>query len=71
MSIAMSGENNPGFGIPLPDERKEKISRAHMGKKLTEEHIDSISKGIRRSKDVGKNREGEPVNGPADNRQSG
>lgn len=35
--IAMSGENNPNYGVKMSDEQKQKISKAKIGARLTEE----------------------------------
>ena len=64
-SAAMSGENNPNFGKTIPKIIRDKISKAHKGKKLSEETKKKLSeahkgkpsllKGRRYPKEYGQN----------------
>ena len=37
ISKSLSGENHPYYGIPVPEERKQKIRESNLGQKRTEE----------------------------------
>jgi len=46
------GEKHPLFGVPVPEDRKKKISKHHKGIKLSEEHKQSLSRAaIKRIKE--------------------
>lgn len=47
MSAALSGENHPNFGKPLPEETKIKISKATKGKTVSVETRRKISKAAK------------------------
>lgn len=42
ISERLSGENNPNYGKHFSDEHKEKIGKANLGKKRTEEAIEKM-----------------------------
>ena len=50
MKERMGGENNPSYGVPCSEEKKQKIREKHLGKKASQETRDKMSKtrkGIR------------------------
>jgi hypothetical protein len=44
MKQRMKGENNPSYGIPCSEERKQKIREKHLGRKASQETRDRMSK---------------------------
>jgi len=44
MKERMCGENNPSYGVPCSEERKQKIRETHLGKKASQETRDKMSK---------------------------
>ena len=44
MKERMGGENNPSYGVPCSEERKQKIRETHLGKKASQETRDKMSK---------------------------
>jgi hypothetical protein len=44
MKQRMKGENNPSYGIPCSEERKQKIREKHLGRKPSQETRDKMSK---------------------------
>ena len=48
LSRINSGENNPHYGIPCPEETKKKIGDANRGKKFPEEFGKQMSKRLRK-----------------------
>jgi hypothetical protein len=43
MKERMGGENNPSYGVPCSEERKQKIRETHLGKKASQETRDKMS----------------------------
>lgn len=48
MSKSHSGKNNQMYGKTHSEEAREKISKTHKGRKLTQEHIDKLKKNCAR-----------------------
>jgi hypothetical protein len=44
MKERMGGENNPSYGVPCSEEKKQKIREKHLGKKASQETRDKMSK---------------------------
>jgi len=44
MKERMVGENNPSYGVPCSEEKKQKIREKHLGKKASQETRDKMSK---------------------------
>lgn len=44
MKARMEGKNNPNYGIPCSEERKQKIKEAKLGKKASQKTKDKMSK---------------------------
>jgi hypothetical protein len=44
MKERMKGENNPSYGVPCSEERKQKIRQKHLGRKASQETRDKMSK---------------------------
>jgi hypothetical protein len=44
MKERMGGENNPSYGVPCSEERKQKIREKHLGRKASQETKDKMSK---------------------------
>jgi hypothetical protein len=44
MKQRMKGENNPSYGVPCSEERKQKIRETHLGRKVSQETRDKMSK---------------------------
>lgn len=51
MKEKMKGEGNPSYGVPCSEEKKQKIREKHLGRKLSQETRDKMSK-TRRGKKV-------------------
>jgi hypothetical protein len=49
MKKIMLGENNPNYGVPCSEERKEKIRKKSLGRKASQETKDKMSK-VRKGK---------------------
>lgn len=43
MKERMGGENNPSYGVPCSEERKQKIREKHLGRKASQETKDKMS----------------------------
>lgn len=48
----VSGERNPRYGVSLSESTREKISKAHTGKKLSELHKQKVRQNSKRRKSV-------------------
>jgi hypothetical protein len=44
MKERMGGENNPSYGVPCSEERKQKIREKHLGRKVSQETRDRMSR---------------------------
>ncbi len=44
LSEIFSGENSPSYGVPVPLERRQKMSKSHLGIKLSDERKNNMKK---------------------------